>query len=213
MTKIKTIAIDGLAASGKGSLALALAKHYDFACLQTGLLYRAIAKKTLDKNLALSDFASIANLAKHVQWADMDLLKQDLHQPEISAVASKIATYQKLRDALVDYQRFFAQNPPQGKKGAVLDGRDIGTVILPDADVKFFVIADLEIRAKRRFADLGEKSLSLVKAELEKRDGRDKARQSAPLAQALDAHLLNTTKLSIEETFTKAVKIIEAARL
>ena len=193
------VAIDGPAAAGKGTLSKAVAAHFGFAHLDTGLLYRAVGVKVLDG-------ADPIEAAKALTPADM---QGDLRTPEVAQAASKVAVIPEVRAALVDFQRSFTARD----EGAVLDGRDIGTVICPDADVKIFVIASSEVRARRRFAELqarGEPvSLDGVQADLRARDERDQGRAIAPLKQAEDALLLDTSELDIETAFNTAVSMIE----
>ncbi|MGI9392297.1 MAG: (d)CMP kinase, partial [Parvibaculales bacterium] len=146
-----TIAIDGPAASGKGTLARGIAAHYDYAHLETGLLYRAIAQAMLEQSAAITDTATLLRTAAKLDTNH--LTSPHLHDKPIGEAASKIAQNAKLRQAILDVQRNFAKNPPNGKKGVVMDGRDIGTIICPDAEVKLFVTAKLETRAHRRFLE------------------------------------------------------------
>ncbi len=214
MTKIITIAIDGPAASGKGTLAKNLASHYDFACLQTGMLYRALAAQILKSGGVPDDIAFSQKVAEHIDWDQAQT--GDLHHSEIGEAASILAVQPEIRAILVAYQRDFAAHPPLGKKGAILDGRDIGTVILPDADVKFYLTASPETRIKRRQAQFARKTptdraqdgYQDIAREIHERDRRDQARAVSPLVRADDAHLLDTTKLSIEVAYSQAVKII-----
>lgn len=206
-----TIAIDGPAASGKGTLALALAAHYDFACLHTGLLYRALALHVLTQIGEEEDSARIVEIAREMNWRKVgEIGDADLHRQHIGDYASKLSQIREVRALLIDHQRAFAANPPQGKSGAILEGRDIGSVILPNADVKIFITASLDARALRRAAQSGG-SLSAITKELQARDQRDQTRPIAPLIQAADAHLLNTTNLGIDETLNQAIRIINAA--
>ncbi len=206
MTHIITIAIDGPAASGKGTLAKNLAAHYDFACLQTGLLYRALAAEVLARGSAAQGSVFAQEVAKQINWHEAQT--GNLHTPQIGDMASKLAAQPEVRKILVSYQRDFARHPPEGKKGAILDGRDIGTVILPEADVKFYLTASPEARIKRRQAQNPENNGQAIDQEIRARDRRDQMRAASPLVKAPDAHLLDTTKLSIETTYSQAVKII-----
>jgi cytidylate kinase len=204
------IAIDGPAASGKGTLGKRLAAHYGLRHLDTGLLYRAVAKALLDKGLRPDDRAAAIAAAKAFDpaWIDEAALKVY----EIGEAASVVSAVPEVRAALFDFQRAFAAMPP----GAVLDGRDIGTVICPNADVKIFVTASPEVRAGRRARELtgrGERvDESEVLADILRRDERDRSRAAAPLAQAPDAHPLDTTDLDIEAAFQAAVRLVERAR-
>jgi len=199
------IAIDGPAASGKGTLARRLARHFDYAYLDTGGLYRAVA---------LEAHRTDGNAIKAAQ----NVGKLDLTDPEIKSestggMASKISAVAEVRAALLDFQRDFAAHPPGDKAGAVLDGRDIGTVICPDADVKIFISADVETRAKRRFLEeFGpegtDADYQAILAELIQRDERDMTRRNSPLKPATNAHLLDTTNSDIEAVFEQALKLI-----
>ena len=196
-----TVAIDGPAASGKGTISRAIAAHFGFAHLDTGLLYRATGRKTLDGTPALE---AAQNLMAS------DLQGDALRTPEVAQAASKVTAMPEVRKALVDFQRAFAARAG----GAVLDGRDIGTVICPQAQVKLFVTASDQIRADRRWKELTYKghkvTLEEVLSDLRERDRRDSTRADAPLKAAADAISLDTTTLSIEEAVAAAVKEIEA---
>ena len=200
------IAIDGTFASGKGTLAKKLAAHYGLNHLDTGKLYRAVARDMLEVGHDPSDEILAANTAKNIDANTLD--DPILKSGPVGAAASKVAVHPGVRQALFDFQRHFAS------QGAVLDGRDIGTVICPDADVKLYVDAEPEERARRRHAELegyGETiNFETVLSQLIERDTRDKNRAIAPLKPADDAHLLDTTKLSIERAFEAAVTIIDA---
>jgi CMP/dCMP kinase len=204
------IAIDGPAASGKGTIAKQIASVYGLHHLDTGLIYRAVAKAVLDAGHAPDDVeqATAAAVALDPKQFDEHALKAKA----ITEASSEVAAIPQVREALINYQRAFATKPP----GAVLDGRDIGTVIAPGADVKLFVIATPEVRAKRRVLELrrrGEEADEQeVLADLLRRDERDSKRTAAPLVQAPDAHLLDTTNLSVDAAFRAAIKIIEDVR-
>lgn len=203
------IAIDGPAASGKGTLGKRLAAHYGMAHLDTGLLYRAVARAVLDAGLDLADEAAAAIAARKL---DPDALDEErLRGAEMGAAASVVAAHGLVRAALVQLQRAFTARP----EGAVLDGRDIGTVICPDADVKLFVTASAEERARRRHKELtgrGDRiSYDAVLADILARDDRDTNRPASPLRQADDANLLDTTKMDIDAAFRAAVAIVDAA--
>lgn len=208
--KPKTIAIDGTFASGKGTLAKRLAAHYGLAYMDTGKLYRATAKATLDAGGDPDNAADAANAAKSLGKGNLGEKLSDpvLKSGPIGSAASKVAVHPDVRAALLDLQRDFAA------QGAVLDGRDIGTVICPDADVKLYVDAKPEIRAERRHNELvgyGEEiSFETVLAQLEERDTRDMSRKDAPLKPAKDAHFLDSSHLSIDEAFKGACRIIDA---
>jgi cytidylate kinase len=204
------IAIDGPAASGKGTIARHLAQVYGLHHLDTGLLYRAVAKGMLDAGYPLDNIERAIDVAVRLDPAKFD--ENALKLQPITEAASVVAAIPQVRQALMSYQRQFATKPP----GAVLDGRDIGTVIAPGADVKLFVVAKPETRAKRRTLELrarGEQvEESDILADLLKRDERDSRRTAAPLKAAPDAHLLDTTHLGIDAAFRAAVNIVEAAR-
>lgn len=204
------IAIDGPAAAGKGTLALRLAAHYGLNHLDTGLLYRAIGRKMADAGLDLDDPQAAGRVARELDPADLG--HADLRGREAGELASRVAVHSSVRSALVDFQRSFAARAP----GAVLDGRDIGTAICPDADVKIFVTASAEVRARRRTDELAAKGRSVsyerILAEIRERDERDSARASAPLRKADDAALLDTSVLGIDEAFAAAMAIVDAKR-
>jgi cytidylate kinase len=204
------IAIDGPAASGKGTIARQVAGVYGLHHLDTGLIYRAVAKAVLDAGRSPDDVAAATTAAILLDPGkfDNDALKLQV----ITEAASVVAAIPQVREALLNYQRQFAVRAP----GAVLDGRDIGTVIAPGADVKLFVVATPEVRAARRTLELrarGEEADERdVLADLLRRDERDSRRTAAPLKAAPDAHLLDTTHLGIDAAFRAAVDIIEAVR-
>jgi cytidylate kinase len=204
------IAIDGPAASGKGTLGKRLAVHYGLRHLDSGLLYRAVAKAVLDAGRPADDPGAAIAAAKALDPNRIDEIA--LKVPVVGEAASFVSAIPEVRAALVTFQRDFAAKPP----GAVLDGRDIGTVICPNADVKIFVTATPEIRARRRTAEyrtLGrEIEESTVLADILKRDERDQNRATAPLKQAQDAHLLDTTHLDIDAAIRAAIDIVEATR-
>jgi cytidylate kinase len=201
------IAIDGPAASGKGTLARRIAQHFGLAYLDTGSLYRAVARDALEAGLDLDDPAATAAIARRLDPATLG--DPSLKDRGIGEAASLVARHPQVRAALLEYQRTFARVKP----GAVIDGRDIGTVVCPDADAKIFVTADLGARARRRFLELEEKGEAVseagVRAVIAGRDKRDSERASAPLAKAADADLLDTTDLDIEQAFEAAVLLIE----
>jgi cytidylate kinase len=204
------IAIDGTTSSGKGTLAKRLAAHYRLPHLDTGLLYRAVAALAITKGIDFKDERECALLAEHIDLAEFD--ERELRGAGVGAAASVVASLGAVRRALFELQRKFAQQ----KGGAVLDGRDIGTVIAPDSDVKLWVDASVEERARRRFRELsglGEKVTQQgVEAQLRERDLRDSTRKDAPMKPADDAVHIDTTGLSIDETFAKALEIVESAR-
>ena len=203
------IAIDGPAASGKGTLGRLIAAHYGLPHLDTGKLYRAVARDTLAAGASPSDAHTALEAAKALDPATLD--DPTLMQGRLGEAASIIASHPDVRAALRSYQRAFAGQA----SGAVLDGRDIGTVISPDADVKLFVTASPEVRAARRFRELREAGHSVTEAEvladIERRDQRDRNRPISPLRQARDAYLLDTTNLDIDAAFKAAIALIDAA--
>jgi cytidylate kinase len=203
------IAIDGPAASGKGTLAKRIALRYGLAHLDTGMLYRGVARDMMRAGESLENPALAERAARRLDPADLDdpLLRARF----MGEAASMIAQYPEVREALLETQRNFASE----RAGAVVEGRDIGTVIVPNADVKLFITADLRERARRRCQELAARGEpaeeDAVYADLEKRDQRDRTRAVSPLRQAPDAHLLDTTKLDIEAAFFAAVRLIDAA--
>jgi len=204
------IAIDGPAASGKGTLGKRLAAHFGLRHLDTGLIYRAVAKAMLDAGERLDDAASAGRAARSLDPAGFD--EKVLKGHKIGEAASVVSALPEVRSALLAFQRDFGRSPP----GAVLDGRDIGTVIFPNADVKIFVTATPEVRARRRTLELraagGPADEAAVLADILRRDERDSGRAAAPLRQAPDAHLLDTTHLDIDAAFRAAIDIVEAVR-
>ena len=205
------VALDGPAASGKGTLGRKIADHFGFAYLDTGSLYRGVAWLILQAG-ADPENEEAAGLAAR-GYSQKALKDANLRTAEIAAAASKVAAIPAVRSALLDFQRNFARTPPEGEPGAVLDGRDIGTIVCPDADLKFFVVADPEIRAKRRFLELKPTRPDITEADvfadLKVRDARDAAREDAPMVQADDAELLDTTHLTIEAAFAAARRAID----
>ncbi|WP_340107942.1 (d)CMP kinase [Pikeienuella sp. HZG-20] len=195
-----TVAIDGPAASGKGTIARALAERFGFAHLDTGLLYRAVGVKARESGAAPG--AAAAALA------EADLARPDLRDSGAAEAASRVAALPEVRAALLAFQRDFAARDG----GAVLDGRDIGTVICPDAEVKLFIVASAEERARRRHAELSAagdpRTLAEVREDLRIRDARDSGRADAPLAPAADARLLDTTEMSIDAAVALAARWI-----
>lgn len=204
------IAIDGPAASGKGTLARRLALHYGYRHLDTGAIYRAVAKMLLDQGFELTDEARAAAAAMALDPEKFD--DPELKSQRIGDAASVVSAIPAVREALVSFQRQFAAEPP----GAVLDGRDIGTVICPNADVKIFVVAEPEVRARRRTLEArgrGEAAdEALVLADIIRRDERDRNRAAAPLKAAADAHILDNSHLDIEGGVAAAIAIVEAIR-
>lgn len=201
------IAIDGPAASGKGTLAKRLADHLGFHCLDTGLLYRATARDVARMGFRLDDVPAAVAAARGIDPKELE--DADLRGTAAGDAASIVARIPEVRAALLCYQRDFAQKSP----GTVLDGRDIGTVVCPDADVKIFVTADASVRAKRRHTEFEARGMQVayetVLEDIILRDKRDSGRANAPMAIAADAMLLDTTELSIEAAFDAAVGLIK----
>jgi CMP/dCMP kinase len=204
------IAIDGPAASGKGTLGKRLAAHYGLRHLDTGLIYRAVTKALVDAGDRLDDVERAVAAAKALDPGGFD--EKSLKSHAIGEAASIVSALPEVRAALLAFQRDFGRVPP----GAVLDGRDIGTVIFPDADVKVYVDATAEVRARRRAAEIaaagGAVSEAEVLADIRRRDERDTRRAAAPLRAAPDAHLLDTSHLDIDAAFRAAIDIVEAVR-
>ncbi|HBT68494.1 MAG TPA: (d)CMP kinase [Agrobacterium sp.] len=204
-----TIAIDGPAAAGKGTLSRKIAETYGFHHLDTGLTYRATAKALLDAGLPLDDENVAEKVAMELDLAGLD--RSVLSRHYIGEAASRIAVMTPVRRALVKAQQRFAAKEP----GTVLDGRDIGTVVCPDAPVKLYVTASPDVRARRRHDEIlangGVADYDAIFAEVRKRDERDMGRADSPLKPAEDAHLLDTSEMSIEAAFQAARAIIDAA--
>jgi cytidylate kinase len=205
------IAIDGLAGAGKGTLARALAEHYNCQFLPTGNLYRLLARKLAEQGVDIDNFmtnTALTNIVASIRAED--LLDATLADELLSKTASKIAEVGAVREVLNDFQRKWAS----GQRIAILEGRDIGTVIFPNADIKFFVIADASVRAERRTAELRKLgqvvTIESVLTELLARDARDKGRVNSPLKQASDAITLDTTRLSISEMVAQAIALIDS---
>jgi cytidylate kinase len=197
------VAIDGPAAAGKGTISRAVAAHFGFAHLDTGLLYRAVGARMLQ---------GVPPVEAAETLAAGDLENEALRTPEVADAASRVAVLPEVRRALVDFQRAFARRAG----GAVLDGRDIGTVICPNAEAKLFVTASAEVRAERRFRELSgrghDTSYEQVLADVRERDARDSERSEAPLRPAPDAVTLDTSDLSIEAAVARAIAEVEARR-
>jgi cytidylate kinase len=204
------IAIDGPAASGKGTLAKRLAAHYGFRHLDTGVIYRAVAHALLSTGADLQDEAAAVRAAEDIDPETFD--NPALKSQKVGTAASVVSAIPRVREVLVEFQRQFAASPP----GAVLDGRDIGTVICPDAEVKIYVVADPKIRAQRRTLEArgrGEEAdEAVILADILARDERDQNRPVAPLKQAKDAYLLDNSNLDIEGGVRAAIDIVEAVR-
>lgn len=204
------IAVDGPTASGKGTIAAGLAQHYGLKRLDTGALYRAVGLAVLDADGDPGDERAAVAAAEKLDLGAIDEYR--IRSSAAGLAASKVAALSAVREVLRKAQRTFAADPA----GAVLDGRDIGTVICPDADVKLFVTAALPVRAQRRHGELTKRgetiSLAELEAQIAERDRRDMERKDSPLYQAADAHLLDTTHLTIEEAVAAAVALVERAR-
>lgn len=198
-----TIAIDGPAAAGKGTISKAVAAHFGYAHLDTGLLYRAVGARTLDGTDPI-----VAAQALRAQ----DLQADNLRTPEVAQAASRVAVIAEVRAALVDFQRAFARRAG----GAVLDGRDIGTIICPKAEAKLFVTASAEVRAERRYLELvakdGDTSRDQVLADVVERDRRDMERAEAPLKPAADAVMIDTSHMDIKDAIAAAISVIETKK-
>ncbi len=206
------VAIDGPSAAGKGTLARRLAAALDFAYLDTGLLYRAVGAKLLAVGDAPADPAAAERAAAAL--APEDLARPDLRSEGVGQAASEVAAHRGVRAQLLAFQRRFATAPPDGKAGAVLDGRDIGTVVSPDADVKIFLTASPEARARRRSKELRERGEEAiyprVLQEMQDRDARDSGRAAAPLRPADDAIVLDTTKMDKDAVFERVFAIVRS---
>jgi len=204
------IAIDGPAASGKGTLGKRLAAHYGLRHLDTGLIYRAVAKALLDAGRSPENRARAVAAAEALDPSRFD--ETALKSQAVGEAASLVSAVPEVRKAVLAFQRNFGRTPP----GAVLDGRDIGTVVFPDADVKIFVTATADVRARRRAVELREAGNRAdeaeVLADIQRRDERDTKRSVAPLKPAREAHLLDTTHLDIDAAFRAAIDIVEAVR-
>ncbi len=200
------IAVDGPAASGKGTIARAVAERFGLPHMDTGLLYRAVALNLLQMGSELdSEFAA----TRACDISQIDFADPELKSETVGGIASRISVYPSVRAALLERQRGFAGQPG----GGVLDGRDVGTVIAPDAEVKLFVTATAEVRAERRLAELQQRGMNAhyedVLADIRARDERDEGRAAAPLRRAEDAHLLDTSEMSVDEAVAEAVRLVE----
>ncbi len=212
---IPVIAIDGPAAAGKGTLARRLAETYGFAYLDTGLLYRATGWKVLS---AGEDPENPENALKGAQaLTPDDLDNAGLRADETAQAASKVAAIPSVRAALLDFQHNFAQHPPTGAKGAVIDGRDIGTVVFPATPYKLFITAGIEVRAQRRLKELRQRGIESIHArvlqDMKDRDARDSQRDVAPLAKAEDAFHIDTTEMDAESVFSAALSYLVSRSL
>jgi cytidylate kinase len=205
------VAVDGPAASGKGTLARALAAYYQLGYLDTGLLYRQTAKTATAQGIDPSDDKAVAAVARKLPLPDPTDVS--LRTEAVGEIASRVAVLASVRAALLDLQRDFARFPPAPFNGVVLDGRDIGTQVLPNADVKLFLVADLDKRTERRWKELRERGVATtyeaVFEELRRRDDRDRHRAAAPLVAAHDAYWLDSTAMDQQTVLDVVVKIIE----
>ena len=204
------IAIDGPSGSGKGTLSKMIAKYYDFDYLDTGSLYRAAALEVLESNIDPSNVHLVTALATKITAKKFS--HPELKSETTAKIASIISKYTEVRKALLGFQINFANSPPNGQ-GAVIEGRDIGTIVCPEADVKFFIDAKIEIRAKRRYKELKNKEKTISYEDIQQkmvlRDERDKNRVESPLIKAPEAHFIDTSDLDIEDVFLLARSIID----
>ena len=206
------IAIDGPAAAGKGTLSKRVAQAYGFAHLDTGALYRAVGVAVLRAGGDPADAEAAARAARALQPEDGILNDPALRSDEAAQAASKVAAVPEVRAALLDFQRAFAATPPGGAPGSVLDGRDVGTVVCPNADAKLFVTASVEVRAERRLKELRERGIPAIPSDvledMKARDARDSQRTVAPLRPAADAFVLDTSALDADQAFAAATAFI-----
>ena len=204
------IAIDGPAAAGKGTLARRVAEHFNLAYLDTGLLYRAVGKKVLDAGNDPEDAAAAETVARALNAQDLNA--DGLRVDSVAQAASKVSAVPGVRAALLDFQRDFAKTPPEGSNGAVLDGRDIGTIVCQEATAKLFITASTEVRANRRFKELHQAVSGAIYArvleDMKERDERDSSRSFAPLVPANDANVIDTSHLSANQVFDQALVFI-----
>lgn len=198
------ITVDGPAAAGKGELSRRLASHFNYARLDTGQIYRAVGRRVL------RDGVDPVAAAKSLDPADLD--DPELRSEAVGREASKVAAIPEVRAALLDFQRDFARRPPGGKGGAVLDGRDCGTVVCPDAPVKLFITASVEVRVARRLKELQDKGVETIRSavlqDMQERDARDSSRSVAPLTPAKDALVLDTSDMDADAVFAAALDYI-----
>jgi cytidylate kinase len=206
------VAIDGPSAAGKGTLARRLAAALDFAYLDTGLLYRAVGARLLAEGRAPGDPMAAERAAAELEPADLE--RADLRSEAVAQAASEVAAQAEVRARLLAFQRRFAASPPDGKAGAVLDGRDIATVVCPEAEVKVFLTASLEARAARRLKELQERGENAiyprVLQEMRDRDARDSGRAAAPLRPAEEAIVLDTTEMDSDAVFDAVWAIVQS---
>ncbi|MBH69142.1 MAG: cytidylate kinase [Rhodospirillaceae bacterium] len=208
------IAIDGPAAAGKGTIARKLANHFNLSYLDTGTLYRAVALSMLQSEADINDAKSATYHARN--FPEELIQSPEIRTSEIGMAASHIASIGSVRKILLQFQRNFAANPTSGKDGAVLDGRDIATIVCPDANFKIFITAKLEIRAKRRLKELLEREQTAIYCqvldELRERDRQDSLRKESPMLQAEGAMLLDTSYLTVDQAYGRARDYIASER-
>ncbi len=206
------ITVDGTAASGKGMLASRIAEHLNYAYLDTGILYRAVGQSVIQNGYALDTPNAAIDAARKLRIEDFT--KIDLRSEELSRAASIVASIPLVRETLIGFQREFANAPPDEKLGAVIDGRDIGTVVCPEADRKIYVDANICVRARRRFKELRERGVDVIYSRIlrnmRERDARDMSRSIAPLEPAKDAFVLDTTSLDADSAFAIALDYISS---
>ncbi len=206
------IAIDGPAGAGKGTLAARLAEHFELAKLDTGLLYRAVGMKVVRAGGDPEDEILATTMAEGLTTADMEA--DGLRTEQAGSAASKVSVFPGVRSALLEFQRNFAANPPGDAKGAILDGRDIGTVVCPDANAKFYITAGVEVRAMRRYKELmwrvGEADYERVLEDMKIRDARDQGRDASPLQAAGDACQIDTSGMDADTVFDTALDFVSA---
>ena len=210
------IAIDGPSGSGKGTIAQLLGTELGFAVLDTGLLYRLLGYMVLEKKEDPSIKKNVLEALKHFQYDVSALHASVLREDSVAKAASIVAAYPEVRNALLSYQRAFAKNPPGNARGAILDGRDIGTVILPDADLKIFITANIQIRAQRRWKELQHREVMCmfddVLRDLKDRDDRDMQRECSPLRTSSNAHVIDTSNLTPPMAVDKILTIIKSLK-
>jgi cytidylate kinase len=206
------IAVDGTAAAGKGTLARNLARIYHLSHLDTGRLYRAVGFKMLKEGKDLADREAAVSIANSLTHEDFD--NPALRNEDIGVAASHVAAFEEVRKILLVFQRSFADQPPAGMQGVIIDGRDIGSIILPAAPCKIFVTASLEVRAERRLKELHQKGINCIYEaileDIKARDARDETRKASPLRPAEGAYILDTSTLGIEECVKKACAYVES---
>jgi cytidylate kinase len=207
------IAVDGPAASGKGTLSRRLANYYNLGYLDTGVLYRGVGWLALSRNLDPRDPAQAETAAREFH---LDLIADaDIRTPDVGRAASLVAVQPAVRAILLDYQRNYALHPPGKFRGAVLDGRDIGTVVCPDALVKFYISAAPEVRAERRWRELSQRDASIgyeaTLDDIRRRDARDAGREAAPMRPAQDAEFIDTSTLDADAVFARACRYVDQA--